>query len=127
MSENKWDGFKSPNYNIVDLGRPKTFLIPVNKLDIHLPSGKTVRDDLHEFLLTNFGAFTTTYIPGFGIWRNNKGQTYVDACTKYEVSFVGKERIPLVLTKLAELARAMNEECLYVSAGQYNALVEPSL
>lgn len=125
--KSKWAGFEDPSYRIVDIGRTASFLIPVTK--IYLPSkepGKTVEALLQEFLRTKFGGFHVSQMPSTGFWVNAKKQMFFDNCLNYSVSFPGKERIPELFVFLADLARQMNEECLFVSAGQYDALLYPT-
>lgn len=123
---NKWAEFaSSPSYRLVDLGRPAVFLIPVRKLKMDaLPQPDTVEEELRKFLLANFGAYTVTYVPSFGCWRDGERIIY-DECVQYEVSFAGKEHIPLLLGKLARVALITGEKCIYVKSGQYSALVYP--
>lgn len=123
--ENKWAGLdKGQGYRVVNFGRPAVFLIPSHKLQT-LADGVKVQDRLHGFLTERFGAFTTTTVPYFGYWRSESGQTHYDECRQYEVAFEGKYRIPELLTELAQVARLIGEECLYVKAGQYAALLYP--
>lgn len=82
----------------------------------------SVEDVLHEFLIKEFGGYTSTIIPYFGVWRDEEETSY-DECRRYEVSFVGQERIPILLAKLAEIAKIIEEECIYFQAGQYSCLV----
>ena len=122
--KSKWAPFRRKEYIIEDLGRPAIFLIPINKLQKKI-EGVTVRESLHQFLVKNFSAYTTSTVPGFGFWKNDKKLTIVDECCEYEVSFLGKNKIPVLLRKLAEITNATGEECIYVKAGQYSALVYP--
>lgn len=125
--ENKWAGFEHPSYRIVDIGRTASFFIPIAK--INLPSkeeGKTIETVLHEFLRAKFGGFHMNPLPSAGVWVNATEQVFFDNCLVYSVSFPGKERIPMLLVFLADLARQMNEECLLISAGQYDALLYPT-
>ncbi|OGZ00399.1 MAG: hypothetical protein A2945_03580 [Candidatus Liptonbacteria bacterium RIFCSPLOWO2_01_FULL_52_25] len=122
--KSKWASFERKEYVIEDLGRPAIFLIPIKKLGITM-GDFTVRKNLHEFLVRNFSAYTTSTIPGFGFWRNHQKLVITDQCCEYEVSFRGKNKIPDLLKKLAEIARVTGEACIYVKAGQYSALVYP--
>lgn len=119
----KWDKIPKGNYRVVDLGRPAIFLLPAEKLET-MVGGITVRDLVHQFLVANFGAYTASYIPSFGLWRSGKGVIH-DKCYEFEVSFSGKEKIPVLLEKLAGIAALIKEECIYVKAGQYSGLVFP--
>jgi hypothetical protein len=121
----KWDELKDDaRYVIVDLGRAATFLLPSHKLQMPM-NGRTVEEDLREFLTAEFGAFTTTTFPTAGFWRANNTSITYDECRQYEVSFLGKDRIPDLLAKVAEVAVAINEICIYFKAGQYTCLVYP--
>ncbi|MDP3962947.1 MAG: hypothetical protein Q8Q39_00425 [bacterium] len=122
--ENKWSGLDGEEYTIEDLGRPAIFLLPSHKLRSEI-SGKSIEEDLHQFLSENFGAFTTTAVPYFGFWRGSGTRVVYDESRLYEVSFAGKDRIPLLLDKLARVARVIGEECIYFKAGQYACLVYP--
>ena len=86
----------------------------------------TVEEDLHRFLVKHFAAYTSALIPSFGIWKNSDEVTIRDECRQYEVSFVGKERIPILLAKIAAVAKFIQENCIYVKAGQYSCLVYPN-
>ncbi len=124
MAEGKWSSLVSDDYVVEDLGRPAIFLLPVNKLK--LSTGvMTIEEDLHRFLIENFGAYTTSTIPNFGFWRDAGKAVISDECREYEVSISGRERVPTLLRKLAEIADKIKEECIYVKAGQYAALVYP--
>jgi len=123
----KWSAFAHPSYRIVDIGRTAAFLIPVNKID--LPSkeeGKTIKVSLEDFLTEKFGGYNVNPIPRVGAWTSESGQIFFDNCLEYSVAFAGKERIPELLQFLSDLAVQMKEECLFVSAGQYDALLYPS-
>lgn len=123
---NKWAQFEteaSP-YTLKDLGREAFFLIPAHKLEMRI-GDHTVRDVLHEFIFQEFGDFTTSMVAQYGVWRNGKGEPTYDACVQYWIAFVGPERIPTLLAKLAELCTMIVEECLYFRAGQYACLVYP--
>lgn len=120
----KWDDFKSSTYKIHDLGRPAVFLIPEIKLQ-NAMNGISVEKAVEAFLLEKFGAFTTTSLPSFGVWVNET-QIHYDQCKRYEVSFVGKEKITMLLEFLAKIAIATDEICLYFCAGQYACLLYPT-
>lgn len=121
---NKWQGLAGPGSRIVDLGRPAVFLIPVKKLEKKI-NGVTVRQALHRFLIQHFGAYTASTLPSFGFWKSLSRATVNDACTHYEVSFLGKERLPALTAELARIAALIGEECIYLKAGQYTGLVYP--
>jgi len=123
--QSKWKSLTGKDYTLEDLGRPAIFLLPIRKLKQKV-GNITVEEDLHRFLIEHFGAYTSSTIPSFGFWKSIREATISDECREYEVSFVGKERIPTLLKKLAEIAKIIEEECIYVKAGQYSALIYPS-
>ena len=120
----KWESLRNGKlYHIDDLGRPGVFLLPAQKLKMRI-GDMTVEEDLHEFLVKAFGAYTSSTVPNFGFWKaESEKRVFYDICVEYEVAFAGKEKIPLLLAKLASIAQAIGEECIYVKAGQYACLV----
>lgn len=125
--KSKWEGLEHPSYRIIDIGRTFVFYIPIAKLD--LPSteeGKTVRDVVHAFLKEKFGGGNVDPVPREGFWVNANKQIFFDQCIRHSVSFLGKERMVELLTFLRNLAAHIGEECLFISAGQYDALLYPT-
>ena len=117
--KSKWREFEnSEDYELIDLGRPAVFLVPIGKLQARV-GALTLEKVLAKFLSFHFEAFTVRHSSIRGYW---KGHT--DDLVEYEVSFLGKEKIPLLLKKLAELSEKINEKCFYIKAGQYTALVQ---
>ncbi len=124
--EDKWKDFtESATYRLVNIGRPAQFLLPLQKVSLGFSEDETVEENLHKFLCDEFGAFSTTNFPTAGFWRNDGNKIVYDECRQYEVSFLGKEKIPKLLNKLAEIAKLIEEDCLYFKAGQYTCLVYP--
>ncbi|QQS22707.1 PadR family transcriptional regulator [bacterium] len=121
---NIWTPFQGEGYQLVDLGRAAQFLLPSHKLQTELGES-TVEKDLERFMFDNFGAFSATTLPTAGFWRNNQQKIVYDECRRYEVSFVGKQKIPVLLKKLADIAKHIKEDCIYFQAGQYNCLIFP--
>jgi hypothetical protein len=108
-NNSKWANFsRNPHYRLVDLGRPLVFLIPEKKLKKRI-GNQTVEIYLQKFLSERFGAFTSSIVANFGIWVNDCNIAHKDRCRIYEVSFNGKNKIPILLQKLAEIAKATDE------------------
>ena len=122
---NAWQSLQGDGYLLEDLGRPAVFLLPSYKLKKLTASGKSAEEDLHTFIKEHFGSFTTTLVPYFGFWKTDDLRLEYDECRLYEISFLGKNRIPALLKKLAEIATLIGEECIYFKAGQYACLVYP--
>lgn len=120
---NKWQEFKGESFEIVDLGRPAVFFVPAQKLKGE--NGAEISQNLHLFLVSQFDAYSTSLAPSFGLWKDSEQRIVSDECIVYEVSFVGKDKIPILLKKLAELCIDLKEECIYLKAGQHACLVYP--
>jgi hypothetical protein len=120
----KWRTLADPSYELVDLGRPAVFFIPLKKLRRKI-GGVRVEDSLHHFLIEKFGAYNSLTALNFGFWKDPNKRMVTDRCRQYEVSFLGKERLPALIRKLAAIAYAIGEDCLYLKAGQYTCLVFP--
>lgn len=117
----KWKFFeKQGNFEIIDLGRPAIFLIPADKLQKKIMSDVTAEKHLEMFLQRHFRAFTRTRSTMSGYWEG-----IVDELVEYEVSFLGKHNVPILLHELAYIARKIGEKYIYVKIGQYTALVRP--
>ena len=121
--ENKWEGLQGPGYRIINLGRPAVFLIPSHKLRQEV-NGGLIETRFHRFLIEQFGSYTMTILPYFGYWRG-EDRVHLDECRQYEVSFEGKEKIPVLAAELAKIALLIGEECIYFKAGQYTSLIYP--
>ena len=119
MRKSKWREFKnSEDYELIDLGRPAVFLVPIGKLQRSV-GNQTLERTLAKFLSYHFEAYTIRHSGIRGYWKG-----HIDDLVEYEVSFLGKDKIPLLLKKLAELAKQIGEKCFYIKAGQYTALVQ---
>lgn len=117
--EDPWAQFCGSDYVLRNLGRPAVFFVPVRNFT------RDARDELERLLAETFGAFTFDDVPNHGMWRNAEGVLLEDRSVKYTVSFVGKERIPLLVRILVNLARLLGEESIYLEAGQYACEVVP--
>lgn len=125
MRKSKWVEFKSDRYRIQDLGRRAVFLVPSQKM--RTMCGVTLVENLlHAFIKKYVGAWTYTLSPLAGVWTNELGEIFYDECREYKVAFLGKGRIPALLEVLAAVAKEIDEECIYVEAGQYSATVYPT-
>jgi len=130
--KNKWAGLDQGRcYRIENLGRPAVFYLPARKLDARLPleissNSDTVAEALQQFLVSQFGGYNWSIRGQFGVWRDGRELIHYDECAIYEVSFVGKERIPQLATFLAVIAGLIDEKCIYFKAGQYSGLIWPT-
>jgi len=117
MGKNKWKQFEGRGCTIIDLGRAAVFALPEQKLKQKI--GKTtVADRIKAFLEAQYGAYTC--MPCEGSWRG-----VTERGLSYEVSFLGKHRLPKLIREITRIARLTNEECIYLKAGQYSCLIYP--
>lgn len=120
----RWWSLKDPSYEISNMGRPAVFLLPSHKLRTR-DGEDSVEDDLKKFLIANYDGFTTTTVPYFGFWRSDGKEVTYDECRQYEVAILGRTNVKPLMKKLAEIAKVIDEDCIYFKAGQYACLITP--
>ena len=96
------------------LGKPAVFSIPSSKLE-------SVGYEIHNFLRGNYGLAWSQTPNVEGFWMGKSEGNY----TKFEISFVGKERIPTLKRVLAQIAEKIGEECIYLLTGADSWYVYP--
>lgn len=96
------------------LGKPAVFSIPSPKLE-------TVEYEIHNFLIENYGNAWSQTSNIRGVWMGKPDGEY----TKIEISFVGKEKIPVLKRFLAQIAEKIGEECIYLLTGADSWYVYP--
>ena len=124
MSSNQSDSSAKPEneeYGKVSLGRPAVFYIPSVKLN---DPNKNLADELHGFLLREFGGYTAERGNIFGYWIEGSHTDYTEHM-RYTVSFKGKERIPILERFLSRLAKKLGEEAIYLETGEDSWLIYP--
>ena len=114
--------------NLECIGQVAVFYIPIQKLELIAPSGKKVKDEIQEFLLTNFNALTIEETPSKGFWRDNpEHMAQIDLNHRYEVSFDGGEdRVRIFVDFLSWLCHVIEEKAIYVTMGRKSYLVRPN-
>ncbi|MEK7151175.1 MAG: hypothetical protein AAB784_00470 [Patescibacteria group bacterium] len=88
------------------LGKPAVFLIPSSKLT-------RIEFSITSFLLKNYGHAWTKSTNVKGYWMGKLDGDY----TRFEVSFIGKEKIPNLKNFLANIAYKIKEESIYLLCG----------
>ncbi|MBI2063176.1 MAG: hypothetical protein HYT61_02985 [Candidatus Yanofskybacteria bacterium] len=96
------------------LGKPAIFSIPSSKLE-------KVEYEIHAFLEKSYGHAWSRTEKVKGFWMGKPDGEY----TKFEISFVGKERIPNLKKFLAKIAKKIGEECIYLLTGADSWYVYP--
>lgn len=109
-------------YEKISLGRPAVFYLPSNK--INDPSKESLKQELHNFLLKEFGGYTVERGNIVGYWLGKRGVNY-DESVRYTIAFPGKERIPVLERGLIKIAKELGEEAIYIETGEDSWLILP--
>ncbi|MBP9669649.1 MAG: hypothetical protein KBE09_05170 [Candidatus Pacebacteria bacterium] len=111
-------------YKVQPLGRPAFFLMPSLKLKLPMqPENTTVEGYLHDVLVKEFGGYTAASSTMYGFWVRDDGGVAYGEHRAYRVAFIGKERIPILTAVLSEVARRIEERCIYLETGEEACLV----
>lgn len=96
------------------LGKPAIFSIPSTKL-------QQVEQEISKFLEKNYGHAWSQTPNVKGFWMGKPDGDY----TKFEISFVGKEKIPKLKRFLAKIGEKIGERCIYLLTGADSWYVYP--
>jgi hypothetical protein len=106
--------------NLEYIGHMATFYLPEAKLD------STVRQMIHDHLISHFNAYTVESSNIQGFWRKGpQSPVFGDKNVRYVVSFNGKNRVDSFVTFIAEICTMLGEECIYLTMGKKSWLVTP--
>ena len=105
------------------LGKEAVFLLPSLKLEQRDQKGKTIKDVIHDFIVKNFNSYTVETGNIFGYWKQRDGKIEYGEHRKFTVSFVGKNRIPILEKFIARIAYIIGEECVYFKTGEDTWLI----
>jgi hypothetical protein len=111
------------DYREQSLGTAVIFLLPSLKLKNPSKAG-TPENTLHEFLMENFGGYTAQAGNIFGYWHESGRESYGEH-REFSVACVDDSKIPLLKSFLAEMAQALEEECIYLREGRHASLLYP--
>ena len=113
-------------YRKDSLGRMAVFLLPSLQLNSRDEDGITLEEHVHRFLMANFSAYTAQAGNIHGFWKDAGGREHYGEHKVYKVSFPGKDRVPVLEEFLAQLARRLGEECIYLETGEDACLIYPT-
>lgn len=99
------------------LGRPAVFYIPSLKLKMD-HEGRTIEDILHGFLLEKYGGYTAASSTVYGFWKTEAGKLAYGEHRQYTVAFSGKHRVGELEKLIADIARLVGEQCIYLETGE---------
>ncbi len=123
-----WEILGGEGYSVVHLGGSEStavFAIPLKKLYVSC-CGPATEGVLNRFLSEHFKGFKAMSVSHF-IYRH--GDLHVveyEGCRLYEVFCVNDDaRVKLLVEKLAEIARAVGLDCIYLKMGEVSCLIRP--
>jgi hypothetical protein len=114
------------DYREQSLGTAVIFLLPSLKLKEPSPEGLTVEFRLHAFLMEHFGGYTAQAGNIFGYWRDSAGRDSYGEHREFSVASVEDSKLPLLKSFVAQMAKELGEECIYLRAGRQASLIFPS-
>lgn len=122
MSESK----SKSQTSVHELGKVTVFYVPSHKLDHpkHAHKSLTARQNIHEFLMSRYNAYTQTPTPVRGYWAAPDGEVFHDVMERFEVSFGSESEFDRLIEFLAELCDRLNEQAIYVTRGERSFLVQ---
>jgi hypothetical protein len=111
-----------------ELGKVTVFYVPSHKLDHpkHARNSLTARQDIHEFLMGRYNAYTQTPTPVRGYWAAPDGEVFHDVMERFEVSFGSESEFDRLIEFLADLCQRLDEQAIYVTRGDRSFLVQRS-
>lgn len=104
--------------NVEHVGKVAVFCLPADKLDVN------VRKKIHDFLVTNYSAYTHESSDIEGYWAG-KGDLVRDAHERYEVSFNGDDNFKKFVDFLSEICGLIREDSIYLTVADESYLVMP--
>ena len=122
MSESKTESQAS----VHELGKVTVFYVPSHKLEHpkHARNSSTARQDIHEFLMGRYNAYTQTPTPVRGYWGAPDGEIFHDVMERFEVSFGSESEFDRLIEFLAELCDRLDEQAIYITRGERSFLVQ---
>jgi hypothetical protein len=96
------------------LGKRVRFLLPSLKLKRRGEQGRTLEEDVHGFLVSEFGGYTASSGNLFGYWKDNSGKDSYGEHREFTVGLGSGDKLEGLKAFLGELAGKMGEECLYM-------------
>lgn len=112
--------------SVHELGKVTVFYVPSHKLDHpkHASESLTARQNIHEFLMKRYNAYTQTPTPVRGYWAAPDGEVFHDVMERFEVSFGNESEFDRLIEFLAQLCDRLNEQAIYVTRGERSFLVQ---
>ncbi len=110
---------------IVSLGRMAVFLVPSKKMLRPLGLGDESEESLLDReLIKRYQGLTKVTAHVEGSYQLG-GELVQESHIRYEVSFLGTDKVLEFVQLLKELCRKLNEESIYLTMGESSYLVRP--
>lgn len=103
--------------NVKHVGKVAVFCLPTNKLE------ERVRNRIHDFLVSNYSAYTHESSEIEGYWAGRGNDLVRDAHERYEVSFNGDENFKRFVDFLSEICDMIKEDSIYLTVADESYLV----
>jgi len=113
---------------LVYIGHVAVFYVPAHKLELveFGEDGLTPKQMFESFLMEKFNAFSFNEHNTKGFWRQHpQAQIWVDNNGRYEVSFLGEEKVQGFVNFLSKMCGLLKEEAIYLVMGYKSWLVLP--
>ena len=112
-----------PQAKVELLGESAVTLLPAEKLKLPSPRGVPFEREIHDFLVTNFNGYTVSSGSISGHWKDITGHDHYGEHRQYKVAVTAGESRESLQAFLADLAREMDEECIYLEVGREITLI----
>jgi hypothetical protein len=113
------------SYREQGMGATAVFLIPAAKLQRCYGTGPTVERRLHDYLLAQFGGYTTSAANLCGYWVSPTGESHYGEHREYRVFLNGGKRTLSLKRFLAEVAAEIDEQCICFANGHRSCFIFP--
>lgn len=106
------------------LGKVTVFHLPSHKLDHPRQEAElTPRQQVHEFLIAHYKAYTHTPSPLKGWWTSPSGVVFHDVMERFEVSFDAEPEFDRLVQFLERMCVTLDEQTIYLTRGDESFLV----
>ena len=105
------------------LGMTAVFLLPSLKLKERRRGDTLLEDEVHAFLMENFGGYTAAAGNIFGYWTDRDKQESYGEHRQFSVALFEQTKLDDLKEFLARLSTKLGEQCIYLEAGGRATLI----
>jgi hypothetical protein len=99
------------------LGKPAIFLLASLKLKRRSDAGISVEEEVHRFLMEQFGGYTAAAGNIFGYWVGPDGRHSYGEHRQFMVALDAEEKVQRLKEFLAKIAGELDEESILLQLG----------